>query len=369
MTEVPLEVFVGGKPADLLYRGRDACCTSVDVVYVRIPQGVAGCATPVLMRIGTFVSNTVTIPVAETGPNCTPTNPYLSQQRVNQIIGQTNATYGTVNLARTTTESPAVTIPGGGSIPDIMIPAMITVTDVGGGNFVRILAPPEQYLSRIADILTFGTCTVDYYPNGQTLPFFGLPFETLDAGEAIEFQGAAGFRTASRQVFQGNTNYSGIFGNDMEGLYIDPGSYTASWTGGVDVGPASVTISLPEHLDWTNRGDLETVNRAQGLTVEWTGGDPNGWVQIIGSGVAFSTESKHNVVFTCVARVSDGQFTVPPQILLLLPPTVLDPSTAQLAPGQLSVNSFTPPVEFMADGIDIGVGLVNSNMAITLTWQ
>ena len=39
MTNVPLEVFVGGQPAQILYRGRNGCCSSVDTVYFRVPAG------------------------------------------------------------------------------------------------------------------------------------------------------------------------------------------------------------------------------------------------------------------------------------------------------------------------------------------
>ena len=45
MTNVPLEACIGGRQAEILFRGRNACCSSADSVYVRVPResAVAGC--------------------------------------------------------------------------------------------------------------------------------------------------------------------------------------------------------------------------------------------------------------------------------------------------------------------------------------
>src|SRR5262249_51175114 len=34
LTNVPLKVFIGGQPANVLFRGRNACCSGVDTIYV-----------------------------------------------------------------------------------------------------------------------------------------------------------------------------------------------------------------------------------------------------------------------------------------------------------------------------------------------
>src|SRR5581483_1856487 len=75
LTNIPLQVLIGGKPATILFRGRNACCSSVDTVYVTVPDGLSGCAVSVNMQIGNLVSNTTTIAVAGTGRTCTPVNP------------------------------------------------------------------------------------------------------------------------------------------------------------------------------------------------------------------------------------------------------------------------------------------------------
>jgi uncharacterized protein (TIGR03437 family) len=72
LTGIPLQVFIGGKQANVLFRGRNACCTSVDTVYVTIPQELSGCAVSVNMQIGNITGNSTTIAVASNGRTCTP---------------------------------------------------------------------------------------------------------------------------------------------------------------------------------------------------------------------------------------------------------------------------------------------------------
>ncbi len=64
----------------------------------------------------------------------------------------------------------------------------------------------------------------------------------------------------------------------------------------------------------------------QPLTITWTGGDPNGFVEITGissSYVGSGTPSAATpgVVFECMAPTSAGSFTVPPFVLAALPTT------------------------------------------------
>src|SRR5262249_30746881 len=63
MTDIPVQAWVGGVSTPVLFRGRNACCSAVDVIYVRIPPIVSGCVTPVVFQSGDSVSNTTTIPV------------------------------------------------------------------------------------------------------------------------------------------------------------------------------------------------------------------------------------------------------------------------------------------------------------------
>jgi uncharacterized protein (TIGR03437 family) len=101
MTSIPLEVFIGGQIAKVLYRGRSPCCESLDQVNVQIPAGVStGCVVSVVMRIGELVSNTATMPIASSGRVCTPTNPAISQGDVQRLMGKNSLNIGIVSLER-----------------------------------------------------------------------------------------------------------------------------------------------------------------------------------------------------------------------------------------------------------------------------
>jgi hypothetical protein len=79
MPDIPLQVFLGGQQAEILFQGRNACCSSIDTVYVQVPEGIGGCAVPVNMQIGStpnaLVSHGTSIAVAATGRTCTPVTP------------------------------------------------------------------------------------------------------------------------------------------------------------------------------------------------------------------------------------------------------------------------------------------------------
>jgi len=127
--------------------------------------------------------------------------------------------------------------------------------------------------------------------------------------------------------------------------------------GGADVGPFTASYAFPTPFSWTNQSSLATIVRANGVTINWTGGDPAGYVTIAGqSTLAGATAATTATVsFTCTARVSDGTFTVPPVVLLAMPPTAAAPGATFATPGTLSVTHIgTTVTQINATGIEIG---------------
>ena len=74
MPDRPVEVYVGGKKAEISYRGRSGCCAAIDQIVFAVPQGVEGCYVPVVVKVGDVVSNFVTMSVAPNGGVCTDPN-------------------------------------------------------------------------------------------------------------------------------------------------------------------------------------------------------------------------------------------------------------------------------------------------------
>ena len=49
--------------------------------------------------------------------------------------------------------------------------------------------------------------------------------------------------------------------------FLEPGTYTVSGPGGNDVGPFTVSMDIPEPLNWTNRDTITSVPRSSNLTI------------------------------------------------------------------------------------------------------
>ncbi len=104
MTNLPLTVWLGGVQAPVAYRGRSGCCIGEDQIVITVPDNVAtGCAVPLAIQIGNFISNHVVVAVANGSRTCTPANPGLTRDNVVQLSGNGPVTYGSFELIATTT--------------------------------------------------------------------------------------------------------------------------------------------------------------------------------------------------------------------------------------------------------------------------
>jgi len=134
------------------------------------------------------------------------------------------------------------------------------------------------------------------------------------------------------------------------------GTQTFTGSGGADVGKftAAVTFSNPI-FNWTNQSAAATVNRAEGLRVTWTGGNP-GTIVYIGGDLTVSPGLI--VGYGCRSAVEAGQFTVPSYILLGLP----------AGSGGMTVNHQVD-LTFSATGLDTGAtgltGEIEYSMPLT----
>jgi hypothetical protein len=115
---------------------------------------------------------------------------------------------------------------------------------------------------------------------------------------------------------------------------IAPATYTISGPGGSGVGSFSGTINVSSaaaSFKWTNSSIASNpIPRDQPLTITWSGGDTNGFVDItlIASTTTaiVPTSSTPGVVVECIAPVSESSFTVLPYVLGAMPSTASSPS-------------------------------------------
>jgi len=172
---------------------------------------------------------------------------------------------------------------------------------------------------------------------------------TLDAGPQLVVTGPGGSRTIL-------TDSNGLFYATLgsAGSFIQPGAYTVTnGAGGANVAGFTWNLMAPAPITFTNLPN--TINRAQDLTLNWTNSSAFQGVSIFGiSGVPLSSGQTVCVEFFCTAPASASQFTIPSEILKLIPPNGYG------YPGQhgvsiqiagVSSNSYTVPG---SPGIDAG---------------
>jgi hypothetical protein len=342
LTSIPLKVFIGGQPANVLFRGRNACCSAVDTIYVAVPQGLTGCANSVIMQIGNLVSNATSMPIGTNGRNCVP----IAPNQTGGGLGTGTHSVGGLSLVRQVTNISAIG----------PVPAQSVKMDIIGGAFEKVTTTGTPQGADV-DIVSYGSCLVTTHVSGQPATPPNGTVQYLDAGTiTVSGPGLSGTRTITKTSPGAGILLYGVV-LDNTATTLAAGTYNITGGGGPDVGPFTASYTVPPVFAWTNQSSLSTVVRANGATVTWSGGDPAGYVTIGGQSDLFGSTAATtvSVSFTCTARVTDGSFTIPPVVLLALPPTAPAPGAAFTTPGTLSVSHVgTTATHIQATGIEIG---------------
>jgi len=322
---VPLIVYVGGIQAQVLYAGGSGY-PGLAQIDVKIPANVIpGCGVPVVGAVGTFVSNTVTIPVGQSGGVCQDDIRGMDGNALNTVGAQINYTSGTLAVVLDTNQKG-------------------TQSAFATGGFIRVQNQPNTYgygyvteggcLVLQEQVSLIGTLT---YLNAGTLSITGptgtQPITQVTSGQVLAY---------SANLPTGFFPSSG-------------GTFTFQGTGGPDIGPFSVTVSDPSPLVWTNQAAITSVNRNQDLTVTWTGGIPGTWV-LVGGG---STTVSVSGTFLCYVPVSAGQFTIPSYVLLASP----------VGNGGINLLNQSNNQTFQATGLDITTAVAETESSISVPFN
>jgi uncharacterized protein (TIGR03437 family) len=301
MPNIPLTLWLGGVQAPVVYRGRSGCCIGEDQIAFTVPKNVpTGCAVPLLIQIGSQVSNATVMAIASGSRNCTPTNAGLAAAgNVEQMIAAGPFTYGAIALTRD------LNGPGQG------------YSDNAKFEFTKVLTYPagsQPFMVSYLDDQPLGTCMV--YNSTNPSSNYGLQGGTVpaDAGSSFTVTGPNGSKVLTGTPGSLNATLS------PTGTYLSPGAYTITGTGGADIGGFSAPFNIPAAPVLTNPANyaLPPVTRSSGLTVAWTGSAPNAYVQIQVSAVTDSTNT-NGALAVCNVASSAGTFTIPPYALLALP--------------------------------------------------
>jgi hypothetical protein len=172
------------------------------------------------------------------------------------------------------------------------------------------------------------------------------------------------------QAFQPGTYAGTLEGTDSNAVPFIPvggGPFVIdNGSGGPDVGPFVAHINVPPPLVWSNMSSISSIDRSQGLTITWTGGDPSGYVTIIGNSHASTATEMIGAQLSCSVAVSAHQFTIPASALLALPPQSI--STGTNAVPSLQVGSDSGFL-FSAPELDGGLILAGATDNLAVAYQ
>jgi uncharacterized protein (TIGR03437 family) len=302
----PIQVFVGGIQANVLYRGRSAE-PGLDQINVVVPQGVTpGCNVSLVVQTGNLVSNTTSISTAANGGQCS--DPNTVTQSPTLPPGKTSYKWGVFSVL-----SEMLYLPTTNS-------ATLGASALFEGiNGVQTAVPIVQGLT--VSTASVGSCFVTAVTVSLTTQGGGSGGTTsvtgLDAGVAVSLTNPSGSILGLKPQSGVPGYYAAIPSTLPAGTY-----QFSTATGGADVGPFMVNLGIPSPLIWTNPNVAKSViDRTQPLTIAWTGGDPQGYLTIDLTSLVSNTTTATESIALCTAPVNAGQFMVPPNVLLSLIPT------------------------------------------------
>jgi uncharacterized protein (TIGR03437 family) len=361
LTNIPIEVDIGGASATVAYHGR-SIYPGLDQINVIVPAGVSGCNVSVVVTAGGVPSNLATIPVAATGRICSdarliPVTPDEYQRLLS---------LGSVNVGALSLETLTTTSPSTGAV----------TSDSAYATFQKFTA--QQFASgSFLQVPSMGSCLVTGWAWQPPL-MYSTAYVSLNAGPEIDVNGLYGAVALPSDLGADGGKYVERFGTSPPIVPPTGGMFAFSnGSGGPDVGAfkASFSESLPASLVWTNSSAITAIDRAKGQLIAWTGGIPGNYVYIFGYSIiyrpaaTFPGMAAEDVYFTCSAPLSAGQFTVPAAVLESLPPT--GTTLMDLPPsgnGYLYVASGSVQ-RFSAPGLDLGLLFFGAGSGISVPFR
>ncbi|HEY7391373.1 MAG TPA: hypothetical protein VH640_22855, partial [Bryobacteraceae bacterium] len=340
-----VQVIVGGTVITPAYAGPSAY-PGLDQINFTLPTSVStGCAVSVQIAVGSAQSAVTSLSIAPSGSNSC-VYPGLTTQQLQQLDQGGTYTIGGFDISQY-----SESVAGLGSFSFAG----------ASGQFSQIsgfqLASLASSASYAAAISTTGGCTVistSVSSSGTPAGSTGT-VKFLDAG-TVTLSGPSGSNISNAAMTETSNIYSLSIGQSavpgragVPNGTIVAGNYTVTGSGGKDVGPFNVSLTLGSPLTITG-GLPSTVTESAGLTLNWTGGNSSDLVEIVGYSGS-STGTGANLVtnateFFCTTTAGKGTFTVPASVLTQLPKVAASSITSGGATGFLEVSSGPIPVGF-----------------------
>jgi hypothetical protein len=317
---VAVAITLGNVSLQPVYSGRAPGLAGVDQVNFVIPQNApAGCYVPLQITAGGLASNTVTMAISANRQACSDLNPIGSYSKT----GGKNATVVVSRLTLTDAGK-------GANNGTIDLGLAIFNQQASGGALAFDLyaaAPPRNTCTYYNNVNSLNALLAGQIPSSSST---GAGSQSLDAGASITLAGPNGAEGLSYSDSVARTSpYFGLLGASgaaatsgltSNPLFLSPGAYTVSGSGGKDVGPFSFPLAVTSGATWLNRDQISVIDRTSVLTISWSGGDATKQVGMI-LGLASDPSTNVSGSFACLVTLDQNSFTVPSAMMANLPGT------------------------------------------------
>lgn len=308
-TEAPVEVIIDGRVLLADYAGRSPAFAGLDQINFKIPEDLPdNCYAAAGVRANGRLSNIVSVPIAQGGRSCA--HPFGLSEDALRRMDSNRTVFAALALMERHTSSPR---PSEG--------AGIGFAEMTPDDVEAFVSPsPDPYDGTGMP----GTCVVLPSDQNRTVPIRPRASRPryLDAGTLVRLTGPSFSAELPRVPGSGyGANLGGQPGQPEN--ILQAGGWTYSGSGGANVGAFRFPVELPPPLTWTNltwttnRGE-RVIDPKEPLRIEWTGGGPE-LVRITGSAGTQGPEGLRFASFVCTARAQGGGFTIPSEMLAVLP--------------------------------------------------
>ncbi len=286
-----VQVLVGNRPATVTYGGRGSS-PGLDQINFVVPEGVTGCKTAIVVTVKGVTGNITSTSIAPAGQTtCGDTFSALTKANLEKAMTSGTLNIAGVALSRLVGEDDEL------DAAFTSFPVNSLIRSYGG-----------TFGPSLSNCLAYEVQGSSFVLKDPIVPSF------LSAGSQLAIDGPAGSKTAdatSTGFYEATLATSSPF-------FIEPGNYTATnGAGGSNVGAFNWNLTLPASII---PNIPASINRAQDLTLTWTGGSAFPVVGIyLFNGVKATSSLKSYVDIVCSAAGSAGTFTIPSAILSLLP--------------------------------------------------